>query len=408
MPADYCPVSEKWEEEEKETYYAGSCTEKGSGEYGTLISYKEKGNKNFTFYKSKILEQIMGENLSDHSFCALSSLVKKNENLYELFSSTVRAVCFEMFCSSKSLTIKIHENYILCPRAGGKIEVEGYGGFLLCPDYNLICTGTKMCNDMFDCVEKKSEIKNNSYIYDYQSKTSQDIGKAQDEEKDDENNYELSDDGLCPKFCKICTEEEGCIKCKNDYGFVLDRKNNTKYCESLEKLNNGYYEIEKDIYSKCINNCDTCYDDTTCNNCSQNYFYYNNIKCMKIIENCEIYNNEEEYCEKCKDGFSFKENNRYSCFDKNIFKEGFYSKDEGIHYYSCDRKNDENFEGCKDCEYDLVEDKLICFDCNEGYIINEEKNICEKEKKINSSNKNNCKYLSNTLFLFFLYPLFLV
>ena len=83
-----------------------------------------------------------------------------------------------MLCSSRSLTIKIHENYIVCPRAGGKIEVEGYGGFLLCPDYNLICSGTEMCNDMFDCVKKKSMTKSDSYKYDYKSKTTQNLERV--------------------------------------------------------------------------------------------------------------------------------------------------------------------------------------------------------------------------------------
>ena len=35
----------------------------------------------------------------------------------------VRAICYESFCSNRSLTIKINDDYIVCPRAGGKIEV---------------------------------------------------------------------------------------------------------------------------------------------------------------------------------------------------------------------------------------------------------------------------------------------
>ena len=63
--------------------------------------------------------------------------------------------------------MKIHDNYIICPRRGGKIEAIGFGGFFLCPDYNLMCSGTVLCNDLFDCVEQKSEAKNESYYYDY-------------------------------------------------------------------------------------------------------------------------------------------------------------------------------------------------------------------------------------------------
>ena len=277
QPAQYCPVSEKWYEEEKNVYYVGSCTSKGRGEYGSQIAYKEEGKQNFTFYTSGTLEKITGEIYSDHSFCALSSLVKTNEKNYELFSKTVRAVCYEMFCSSRSLTIKIHENYILCPRAGGKINVDGYGGYLLCPDYNLICSGTKMCNDMFDCVKKKSMTKSDSYKYDYKSKTSQSLDTAEVQISDEINNYELSEDGLCPQYCKLCTQSQGCQKCKDGYGLVLDEKVQKIKCLPLKELDTGYFK-NGDIYEKCIDNCDICFDNLNCYKCKDNYFFFKKTK----------------------------------------------------------------------------------------------------------------------------------
>ena len=66
------------------------------------------------------------------------------------------------------MTIKILDDYIVCPRSGGKIEVEGYNGYFLCPDYNLICTGTVLCNDLFDCVNKKSEFKSQTFNFYYE------------------------------------------------------------------------------------------------------------------------------------------------------------------------------------------------------------------------------------------------
>ena len=401
--ADYCPIPEKWALEEKKIFYVGSCTEKGSGEYGSQIAYKEEGNENFTFYKSETLEKITGEIYSDHSFCALSSLIKENENKYELFSKTVRSVCLEMFCSSKSLTIKIHENYILCPRAGGKIKVDGYGGFLLCPDYNLICTGTKMCNDMFDCVEKKSEIKNNSYFYDYNIKTSQNIEKALEEENDEENNYELSEDGLCPKFCKLCTEKNGCTKCKEDYAFVFDKETEKIKCVESKELNVGYFQKSENIYGECIDNCDLCFDDISCNNCSENYFYFNEKKCAKKVENCEKYN-EDGICEKCEDGFAFFETVRDKCFDKNRFKSGFYTKDEGISYYNCFLNHNKYFNGCVDCKYNKDNNNVICIKCNDdNFDLKNNECIEKKNKKSNSSkiiNYDTCLMLIFILFLF--------
>ena len=68
-----------------------------------------------------------------------------------------------MFCSDKSLTIQINNDYIVCPRDGGKIKLPNYDGYLLCPDYYLICSGTVLCNDIFDCIEKQSELKDIKY-----------------------------------------------------------------------------------------------------------------------------------------------------------------------------------------------------------------------------------------------------
>jgi hypothetical protein len=71
-----------------------------------------------------------------------------------------------MHCSDRSLTIQINNDFIVCPRAGGKINALNYNGYLSCPDYNLICSGSVLCNDMFDCVEKRSLLKDDS-VYDY-------------------------------------------------------------------------------------------------------------------------------------------------------------------------------------------------------------------------------------------------
>ena len=185
--------------EGKDIYYVGHCSEKGSGKYGQSIPYKKEKDE-YNYYKSKDIMSETGEVLSDHSFCVLSSLKPKN---IQFSSNVFRAVCYQMFCSKKSLTIFILNNYIVCPRTGGKIEVEGFDGYLVCPDYNLICSGTVLCKDMFDCVDKRSQIKED--IYDYEIKTSQDIEDIEDD-KIIKDTYELSEDGKCPKFCGQCDE----------------------------------------------------------------------------------------------------------------------------------------------------------------------------------------------------------
>ena len=82
-----------------------------------------------------------------------------------------------MYCSEKSLTIQINNDFLVCIRAGWKIKSDNYNGYLLCPDYYLICSGTVLCNDLYESIEKKSSLKSD-IIYNYESKTSQDIGDS--------------------------------------------------------------------------------------------------------------------------------------------------------------------------------------------------------------------------------------
>ena len=67
-----------------------------------------------------------------------------------------------------------------------------------------MCSGTILCNNMFDCVEKKSKIKEESYNYAYIIKASQNILKSELEKKDDINNNELNENGDCPQYFKLC------------------------------------------------------------------------------------------------------------------------------------------------------------------------------------------------------------
>ena len=269
-----------------------------------------------------------------NSFCALSSLKKTSTNNDE----TYQAECFEMFCSKKSLTIKIEDYYFVCPREGGKIDGdEGFSGFLLCPDYNLICTGNVTCNDMFDCVEKKSVEIEESFKYDgedgYQIETTQ----VSSEYKSDntKRGWEISQesDGKCPYLCskcklngecvkcgtnnklenKICVpkilnceeyeENEECKKCKDGYAFIDEVKTS---CNSISELGNNQYFVDPDNnknYKKCstaINNCEQCTDSTHCIKCKTNFTIIdeNPSECVDISNN-EYYLDENNKYKKC-------------------------------------------------------------------------------------------------------------
>ena len=271
--ADYCPifVNNPFEQDEeiKNIHYIGHCSEIGSGRYGKNIPYRIS-NYETKYFENGEIEKYTGEIYSPNSFCVLSSLISKNINNYEQYSKTTRAICYQMFCSDKSLTIQINNDYIVCPRDGGKIKLPNYDGYLLCPDYYLICSGTVLCNDIFDCIEKQSELKD--IKYDYEIKTTQDIIDA---EKSDfsENYYELSNNGVCPQYCVYCNFNS-CLKCKDDYGILEIKENdiNKRICIKLDELKNGYYKSDKEqIYYKCLNNCDKCNNGNECFECKMGF-----------------------------------------------------------------------------------------------------------------------------------------
>jgi len=432
--AEYCPISyPDLKNEGSNSYYVGHCSEIGSGEYGSHIHY----NKDNKIHKSAEIKDIIGENYSGNSFCVLSSLISKSKENYEYYSNTIRAVCYQMHCSDRSLTIQINNDYIVCPRAGGKINAINYEGYLSCPDYYLICSGSVLCNDMYSCVEKKSLLKDD-IVYDYEIKTTQDLEVIENEAFSDDS-YELSTNGKCSQYCSQCNELNQCIKCRKNFGIVEFNENELtkRECKSIDELKDGYYKNEDNsIYYKCLDNCKKCSNDSECITCNEGYSksVNNNNKCFLIIDKCKDYDKSEkcskcelgyetfgngtickigidkcievdsngnctkceenyilsnqicykkiekceeyeieEKCKKCEEGYAFEENDRLNCKNINKFEE-YYTKDNGLSYFKCDGTSEENIPNCKKCIFN--NDKLICNECKDNYIKDVENNKC--------------------------------
>ena len=191
--------------------------------------------------------------------------------------------------------------------------------------------------------------------------TSQNIEKAETSFSDNETNYELSENGICPINCKHCLLNNKCLECRNDFGLIGSKENEEIKCLSLDILNIGYYQYNN-IYYTCIENCDICSNNITCDNCSLGFSFFNG-KCINSIENCQIYLNEN-ICNKCKENYAFKEDNRTICLNKNNF-DNYYTKDEGISYYPCENE----ITNCSKCYYDINQNKTKCFLCNNNNYI---------------------------------------
>ena len=352
--ADYCPVSLPSTEENKNNYYVGHCSEKGSGIYGKEI-----------FFRSEKLTYVTGEYLSNNSFCALSSLVSKNINDYWYYSRTLRAVCYKMHCSDKSLTVEVKNNFIVCPRSGGKVSALNFYGYLLCPDYNLICSGTVLCNDMFDCVDKKSLLKNN-IIYDYETKTTQDYRQI-DRGQVIKDVYELSSNGKCPINCAQCDEKGYCVKCRKNYSPLESIKNgrNLTECVLTSELSVGYF-LKNNVYRKCIDNCNTCQNNITCQICVDG-FIFNKTKCITCPAG-KYAKKGLTYCSTCSAGTYSKENST-SC---TKCPAGTFSKAGSSECIKCP-SGTYSKQGSYACSICLAgtfssEGAAECIKCNKGYI----------------------------------------
>ena len=369
--ADYCPVPTYDSWEENKINYSGICSKKEGGIYGSKIAYTNS-NGRLSYFLSKDIVDLTGEEISDNSFCFLSSLYKDNIDRVEYYSKTIRPICYKLFCSEKSLTVKIHDDYIVCPRAGGKIKAKGYEGYFLCPDYNLMCSGTVMCNDLFECIDKESEAKKESFIYDYEIKTSQNIKRAEESEFDI-NNYELTDSGICPKNCKQCHENKKCLECRDGYILLGNYKNDEIICENNNnnKFDIGYFKDANNVYYKCIDFCDECLDSSSCEKCKDGV-EYNYNQCVNLnIPNC-AQSDALGICEKCVTNFAFNDIDKSFCINIDEFGDNYYTKDNGISYTLCSK----DISNCAQCEYNNINSNLKCQLCEDDYALSIDENKC--------------------------------
>ena len=369
--ADYCfAFINSNEEDTNSNLFVGNCN-MGNGDYGSKINYN-----GYVDYKN-VFQNDFGESFSNQSFCVLSEAFPKgsteaeyNHN-FQVFNSIIHPICYQMFCNY-SLTIKMKDQYVVCPRKGGKVEVNGdFTGYIYCPDYNLICTGIKVCNEMFDCIQKESLSENLIYDYDFDKEktSSQKISQIKNEIVS--YGYEINDDGICPEYCTQCRNIKRCFKCIEGYKLLGVKHDDTNpiICDNTTNISIGYF-IYNEVYYKCIDFCDECDSSYTCIKCDNIHKTDENRICIDKVEHCESYNATNNYtCQKCKGGYAFIGYDRDNCYIIN-YKEKYYTLDNGISYFPCNTiiSNCEvcnnNKDKCSKCEnnyYFLYDNRTFCF-----------------------------------------------
>ena len=393
---EYCPITSEMLEDQEITdtstnlrYFQGNC-KIGNSNYGDEMEPSIDYNR---------YSQDFGEILGDNSLCGLSSIFTKTK--MNNYGGNLRPTCYIMICSEKSLTVQIgNEEYIVCPRAGGLIKIgkntvgetkyTNYYGYFFCPDYNLICAGTTFCNDIFDCIDKKSEYKTPNYDYqinnnEISSETSQVSQVTSNIKSNTELNqmipvegYELSDDGTCPINCRHCNPNKRCLQCRDSYPYYIGEKNDVSYhINCTNKIpEEGYYHTtinDNSHYFRCLENCKKCSNPDICEQCFPEFLLTGGNKvCQVRIENCEKYDQGSEsaiqndplngfglgyqYCKDCKKDYYCVDGKRNECnYVSTTERERYYVMD--ISSTVCIQDCDVKYTHCIKC--DINE----CFHC---------------------------------------------
>lgn len=391
---EYCPVSIEINKKYPNYYYIGSCSI-GNGNYGNGLTFLDGYyTHNYDEFKNAFEEKI-----GNKSFCALSSILKNNDSNRK-YKKLIRPTCYEMSCSEKSLTIQVGSEYIVCPRLGGLVQIGGkhtnYVGYLFCPDYNLICTGTELCNNLFDCIDKKSEYKETAFNNDYYKETISYNSEIEINNEDNiakyeisDKNYELSSDGKCPLNCSQCIANKRCMLCGNSNNYYLgdnEKDDSSPINCASEKPEHGYYKINDTHYYKCIEGCDQCEGPTYCTYCLPSFYLsLEKTKCIERIPNCTHYNESSKFsdpnngghdgyktCEQCDN------ENNYYCIDmdkehcnktENI--ETYYPLEFNTKY-PCMSDCNKKYPNCIRCNINT------CNRCDPRFYFNEAHNCTER------------------------------
>ena len=148
MPANFCPVAFANTTSEEPEYYISSCS---------------KGTSS--------LPSDYGEEISDNSFCFLSSLLPSSSSITQ---DTTRSICYRVECNSNNKQIIVHvgSSTVTCPKGGGILsDLSGFKGSIICPKYTDICDfeNNVICNEMYDCLSKRVRTDSDSYNIDEES-----------------------------------------------------------------------------------------------------------------------------------------------------------------------------------------------------------------------------------------------
>ena len=165
--ADYCPVMNTFYDEDLDNDYQFPQNCKyGAKLYGDV-------------------QEVIG----DKSVCFETSLTSKSSDEY---LDDTYSICYQIQCdkANKQFDVYIGNNVVTCPEERAVLfNPKGFSGKIKCPGYHMVCTSedvNKWCNELLDCIDKKSLADLNTYKYVNRNiKDGSDYDSYESEEKED-------------------------------------------------------------------------------------------------------------------------------------------------------------------------------------------------------------------------------
>jgi hypothetical protein len=358
--ADYCPIA--IDHQSAETYFVDNC-----------------------WMGTSSIPSSMGEKMGPSSNCFMSSLVPQNDNNLNSFRGKYNSICYETTCDylNSKFSVLIGNASVVCPSAGGAIKFPGFDGFLLCPDFNLICTRKFSCGDTIDCISKgvttstptnynyalnteyiaalanpgntfSSCIDNNFLINGVCSATCPDSYYA---------NVLTKTCNSCIPNCLKCSDSLKCIKCKS--GYFLDVSGQS--CLNTCPL--GTATIDDKCSSCTVENCAICDPNNLgqCMDCMNNTFLKNNT-CTTDCGDGWYVDSLTRSCKKCT--FDFCKNcsaeKCFTCETSKFLLESIQCVTECPNGYIASNSNCVNCKNPTECKKCLETNTSMCSECYPG------------------------------------------
>ena len=235
--------------------------------------------------------------------------------------------------------------------------------------------------------------------------------------------YYLDSEGNCINLLKYLEKIPYCEDYRYDIRnitiYYYFYNENQYYLYFRIYYNNSYYsfyyydldEYDEDLINYINNNLKEINStiNGNCTYCKSGYYLNTEGKCVEIkLENCSINYMIQNYNEyRCKE---FCRNNRFplvilvlnntvngsnyltvsEIYDKYRYTFNIYGLNSIMNKTLCIDNSEKDFEGLKNCIsvlYIQKEDKYMCYECFQGYILDKETNNCKKKEDL-----LNCEY----------------